>query len=223
MDNGFVIDREGTDRLEQFLISDRAPDATMMLDELDGFVTGMVCAGLPVPLEKSLVEIWGGDAPDYSDDELEEFSELVIRLVALISVLLNTEEETYHPIYSDDAPFSSVARWGRGFMRALALEPDVWDPVLQQRQELMMPILAVAAVASPTEENEGIRAMMEGEQIKQEIRAALPHCVQAIYDSGLARPSAPGMPARRRTAKTGRNEPCPCGSGKKFKKCCGGG
>jgi uncharacterized protein len=21
--------------------------------------------------------------------------------------------------------------------------------------------------------------------------------------------------------KTGRNEPCPCGSGKKFKKCCG--
>ena len=23
-------------------------------------------------------------------------------------------------------------------------------------------------------------------------------------------------------AKTGRNDPCPCGSGKKFKKCCGG-
>ncbi len=23
------------------------------------------------------------------------------------------------------------------------------------------------------------------------------------------------------TAKTGRNEPCPCGSGKKYKKCCG--
>lgn len=25
-----------------------------------------------------------------------------------------------------------------------------------------------------------------------------------------------------RGAKVGRNEPCPCGSGKKFKKCCGG-
>ena len=25
----------------------------------------------------------------------------------------------------------------------------------------------------------------------------------------------------RRVHKTGRNEPCPCGSGKKFKKCCG--
>ncbi|MCH6569643.1 MAG: SEC-C domain-containing protein, partial [Acidobacteria bacterium] len=25
----------------------------------------------------------------------------------------------------------------------------------------------------------------------------------------------------RNTRKVGRNEPCPCGSGKKYKKCCG--
>ncbi|NOX75624.1 MAG: hypothetical protein GXP17_03205 [Gammaproteobacteria bacterium] len=29
------------------------------------------------------------------------------------------------------------------------------------------------------------------------------------------------QPIRRDSPKTGRNEPCPCGSGKKFKKCCG--
>lgn len=29
------------------------------------------------------------------------------------------------------------------------------------------------------------------------------------------------IPYRRTQAKVGRNEPCPCGSGKKFKKCCG--
>ena len=27
-------------------------------------------------------------------------------------------------------------------------------------------------------------------------------------------------PIRRETAKVGRNDPCPCGSGKKYKKCC---
>jgi uncharacterized protein YecA (UPF0149 family) len=27
-------------------------------------------------------------------------------------------------------------------------------------------------------------------------------------------------PVRRTTPKVGRNEPCPCGSGRKFKKCC---
>jgi len=31
----------------------------------------------------------------------------------------------------------------------------------------------------------------------------------------------PAMPIRRTAPKVGRNEPCPCGSGKKFKKCCG--
>lgn len=34
-----------------------------------------------------------------------------------------------------------------------------------------------------------------------------------------AAPAAP--PVRRETPKVGRNEPCPCGSGKKYKKCCG--
>lgn len=29
------------------------------------------------------------------------------------------------------------------------------------------------------------------------------------------------QPVRRDTPKVGRNDPCPCGSGKKFKKCCG--
>jgi preprotein translocase subunit SecA len=27
---------------------------------------------------------------------------------------------------------------------------------------------------------------------------------------------------RRNAPKVGRNDPCPCGSGKKYKKCCGG-
>jgi uncharacterized protein YecA (UPF0149 family) len=31
----------------------------------------------------------------------------------------------------------------------------------------------------------------------------------------------PQEPVRRAEPKVGRNDPCPCGSGKKFKKCCG--
>jgi hypothetical protein len=30
------------------------------------------------------------------------------------------------------------------------------------------------------------------------------------------------QPFVREAPKVGRNDPCPCGSGKKFKKCCGG-
>ena len=41
-------------------------------------------------------------------------------------------------------------------------------------------------------------------------------------DTGSARPAADtSQPFVRAGAKVGRNEPCPCGSGKKFKQCCG--
>ncbi len=33
--------------------------------------------------------------------------------------------------------------------------------------------------------------------------------------------SGPPVTVRRQTPKIGRNDPCPCGSGKKYKKCCG--
>jgi len=39
--------------------------------------------------------------------------------------------------------------------------------------------------------------------------------------SGSGDPIQPVAPVRRKAQKIGPNEPCPCGSGKKFKKCCG--
>jgi uncharacterized protein YecA (UPF0149 family) len=33
--------------------------------------------------------------------------------------------------------------------------------------------------------------------------------------------TARGAIVRRTAPKVGRNDPCPCGSGKKYKKCCG--
>jgi SEC-C motif-containing protein len=38
-----------------------------------------------------------------------------------------------------------------------------------------------------------------------------------LYTGGKNTPDVP----QRHVEKVGRNEPCPCGSGKKFKKCCG--
>jgi preprotein translocase subunit SecA len=43
---------------------------------------------------------------------------------------------------------------------------------------------------------------------------------QKMVFSGGEGPAKPKT-AQRRTKKVGRNAPCPCGSGKKYKKCCG--
>jgi hypothetical protein len=40
---------------------------------------------------------------------------------------------------------------------------------------------------------------------------------------GVGAPLILHPPLRREEPKTGRNSPCPCGSGKKYKHCCGGG
>lgn len=39
-----------------------------------------------------------------------------------------------------------------------------------------------------------------------------------LYDESEINPKSPPVAVKR----VGRNEPCPCGSGKKHKKCCGG-
>ena len=47
----------------------------------------------------------------------------------------------------------------------------------------------------------------------------------SLYDSSTAhtppKSTPASVPARPTVSKTARNEPCPCGSGKEYKKCCG--
>ncbi len=67
-------------------------------------------------------------------------------------------------------------------------------------------------------EEEGVASQWEWTSAIQESRAA--------YDQALANPyrplyaAKPVEPDRRPAAKIGRNDPCPCGSGRKYKKCC---
>lgn len=62
------------------------------------------------------------------------------------------------------------------------------------------------------------RYKMNGQiQIHHEKSAFRREDGQWVYVDGEMNPKGPP----RTVAKVGRNEPCPCGSGKKYKKCCG--
>jgi uncharacterized protein YecA (UPF0149 family) len=43
-----------------------------------------------------------------------------------------------------------------------------------------------------------------------------------VHGPDCAHDHEPQQPIRRAEPKVGRNDPCPCGSGKKYKKCHGG-
>ena len=42
---------------------------------------------------------------------------------------------------------------------------------------------------------------------------------KTLYHS-TRNPISPVVPVKREEGKVGRNDPCPCGSGSKFKRCC---
>ena len=48
-----------------------------------------------------------------------------------------------------------------------------------------------------------------------------PDRVRTSGPAGMPPPGMPGAPAHSAASSVGRNDPCPCGSGKKYKKCCG--
>jgi len=75
-------------------------------------------------------------------------------------------------------------------------------------------------------------ALQQADEMEAKFFTLLPKAIQTLQevarDYGRAKisPRPMGkvlhMPVRREEKKVGRNDPCPCGSGKKHKKCCGG-
>ena len=75
---------------------------------------------------------------------------------------------------------------------------------------------------APTEEH--LRSMRANEEARRRQRErALQEQHAGVADVAGVQPGqeARSQTVRRQGPKVGRNEPCPCGSGKKFKKCCG--
>ncbi len=71
-----------------------------------------------------------------------------------------------------------------------------------------------------------IKADSVGTLFQLQVRS--PEAVEAEEQRRAAQPmtfshgdAGPAQPAKRESRKVGRNDPCPCGSGKKYKKCCG--
>ena len=66
-----------------------------------------------------------------------------------------------------------------------------------------------------------VRGMEERRQqpARRQVRAYKPEASAAA--AGAAAEPAKTVQSRRSAEKVGRNDPCPCGSGKKYKRCCG--
>ena len=140
--------------------------------------------------------------------------------------------EEYAPVLGMDANSGEALwePWIDGFERAMRLRPDVWEEIVaSDDEEASAAITMIVALndicdgrSALTEEAEDELDRLAPGMIPEVVRNlnAWTKCRQAgKRDRGPARVGFQDRPAFGR--KMGRNELCPCGSGRNYKRCCG--
>ena len=217
------------DELAEFLISDGTPEECMDISTLDGFLTGLVIGPETIMPSRWLPVVWDETEQDEmawkSRKEAERIMGLVMRLYNSIVQAFQVDPPDFNPLL----PIHKVAgeevtiidEWCWGFMRSIGLAPESWEPLFED-EEQKAGIFPISLHGT----EKGWKSLKEDPKISaiphEEWVAMLPAAVRELYEFWL--------PARRAEAqisqaaisqKVSRNEPCPCGSGKKYKKCCG--
>jgi uncharacterized protein len=210
--------------LDHFLMSDASPENCMQLSDLDGFLTGIAIGPELIVPSEWLPAIWGGDEPAF--ESIEQAQTVVGTIMGRYNEILralSTDPETYAPLFWEGPDGEVIAAdWAEGFVDAVRLRPEAWRPLLEDREALvmLMPILALCGDAE-----DGSPLELDPEEDADLLAQApelIPACVAGIdgfWKERRGRPKAGSGQAK--SAKVGRNDPCPCGSGKKFKNCHG--
>lgn len=225
---------EELDELDQFLMSDEVSDEAMMLDMLDGYLTALVVGPTTLQPSKWLPGIWGSteeDAPHFQTGEQgQHILDLILRHYNGIIWSLQADADAFEPMFhettypDDPRVYVDGEAWAHGFMQGIELSQQDWQPLFEdaQGQAWIRSIYLLGANHVSQEEEE----LMRWPAQREELAKAIPAGVAAIYRYWLPYRKAVherqiATTIQRATPKIGRNDPCPCGSGKKFKKCCG--
>lgn len=224
------LDRVDLEVLDRFLMSDRSPPDSMMLSDLDGFLTGIVIGPELVLPSEWMPVIWGGEAPEFAD-AAEAKAVLGAIMGRYNEIIRQIAADAFAPIFWASRDGTVIAAdWAEGYLRAIMLRADAWGPLFKSKRDghLLLPILALCG----DEHGASLLGLPpdEEDRFMAEATDFIPDCVTAIAKywraKGSTQISMPLLHERpvqpdRPSSKTGRNQLCPCGSGKKFKKCCG--
>ena len=192
------------------------------VSELDGFFTAIVSGPVVIPPSQWLPEIWGEFEPEWeSEKDFETVLNLMMRHMNTIAATLMNQPQNFEPLFLerevDGKIYPIVDEWCEGYNRGVALSREQWDVEEMNMKILLAPILAF------TESTNWAAHEFDKPQETDNIRKAITPNVREIHAYWLARrneTSPVSQPFRHESPPVGRNDPCPCGSGKKYKKCC---
>lgn len=214
------------DELDRFLLSDRCGDEAMTMDSLHGYLTALAIGPEAVPLAEWLPRVWGDspeDAPQFkSDKEFDHIVGLMARFANEIAITFEVAPKEFEPLFCEHEwrgrKVLDGEVWAWGFWEGVRLREQAWEALRQSElAALMRPIYLLGAEEIEEEELPLVDDPGKCHKLALEIEAAIPQ----IYRYWQPQRKSGVTTAQREGPKTGRNDPCPCGSGKKYKKCCG--
>lgn len=213
------------DRLEELLEHEVFNGEAMRLDEAQA----MLCAVISSP-EVVAPSIWLpealGEGMASGDAAVGETIELLMRLNNDIAAALMADETVSPIVYPLDESGEEYdyAAWADTYIFGASLVGDWYELAgkhADDLSELLEPMFLLNGMLKEDAEKHGERWFSPAEEARlvADIQENLPIIVQTIYNFWRAKRG--GVTLERDDPKTGRNDPCPCGSGKKFKQCCG--
>ena len=214
--NGIPLDREG-----------------MTLAEFDGYVAGLlVCPEMVMPSEW-LPLVWGEGALQ-DIQRVEQITQAVMDHYNRVARVLASDPVLYGPIFGVDPNSDDLLwePWISGFERAMRFRPDAWDQVIQSDDDDAVSSLSM--IIAMNRIDQGTSELPEGaiDEFDRMVPNMIPQIVRTlnswtksrhVHGALLRDDSMTDLPMNVvpfRGKKIGRNDPCPCGSGKKYKRCC---
>ena len=218
------------DWLQEFLLERIDDDAetegkdegVLVVPELDGLFTAIVSGPVMIPPSRWLPAVWGDFEPVWdSVADAEHVLGLFMRLMNGIAGMLMTQPEDFEPMFGertvDGKTYTIVDEWCEGYVRGVGLAAEEWRAAGEDMTRMLAPILAFTGLT------DWLAHEKYSEAEADRVRDAIAPAVREIHAWWLAKRGADAHvaePRRREGPRVGRNDPCPCGSGKKYKKCC---
>lgn len=195
----------------------------MLLTELDGFLTGLLVCPEAIPPGEWMTVIWGmesaGIAPFEDPLDVQWFAAAVA--ARRDEIARDLARGKLQPIFDVDERDGEVLweYWIDGFAEAVALRPDVWeafadDPVRSAPWSRLATLIEVAR-------DESDLNSIEVNLLQDRAVSELTNGVERLHAATRTTGDPAADPVPLVAAKVGRSDACPCGSGKKHKRCCG--
>ncbi len=221
------------EELDALLELRAVPFKGMSLEMLDGFLSALVVAPELVPPGEWMPRVWGGRPPRWeSPQEVEHVHRLLMglwndiaRRVAIEPERMRDRDTPLIALPETDIAAHGAAddygiEWACGFLDGVELRVDAWEAscaVQPWIDELLIGIEAIAEGVWPASEEDALAEPLSPSE-RLDLIAGIPHMLHDLNMHRLEQATS-RVPIHKATAP-GRNDPCPCGSGRKFKKCC---